>query len=185
MNMETEEVKIADFIKAIGLTMECEHKGVKTEKVKDWTGKEIDHSMDEWACTLTCGKQSMTTLFRQGLAYRKINRQKASHVLGYVPTMPEANKLQRDSSSIKDEKWIGMSIPTKPELDSVLDSLRSDSECWDNARNFDDFCSDLGYDTDSRKAESIYKACGEVSKELKYLLGSENYKALLETVERL
>lgn len=46
-----------------------------------------------------------------------------------------------------------------PELADVLDCLVSDASSVRNSRGFEDWCADLGYDTDSRKAEKTYKTC--------------------------
>lgn len=58
--------------------------------------------------------------------------------------------------------------PKKPGLNDVLQCLISDSRC---ASVFEDFCSDLGYDEDSREAEKIFKAVELQTKQLKEFLG--------------
>jgi hypothetical protein len=73
-----------------------------------------------------------------------------------------------------------------PECAEVLDSLASDANAYDNARDFADFAAEFGYDTDSRKAEAVYKACGRIAKRLRDLLGEDEYAALTTgEVERL
>ena len=74
--------------------------------------------------------------------------------------------------------------PTPPELDSVLDCLAGDASGYDNSRDFEDWCSEYGYDTDSRKAEKTYRAIGEQAKKLRHLLGEDGYRELLDA-ERL
>ena len=71
-----------------------------------------------------------------------------------------------------------------PSAADVLDCLASDSNTIDNARNFEDFCSDLGYDSDSRKAEKIYKACRHAAKRLRNFIGDQ-YETLVYNTERL
>lgn len=46
------------------------------------------------------------------------------------------------------------------------------TEGVDNARDFDDWCLDLGFDPDSRKAEKTFKACQSIARKLKQFLGS-------------
>ncbi len=48
---------------------------------------------------------------------------------------------------------------TPPNAASVLSSLIGDSIC--SLESFEDFCAELGYDTDSRKALATYLACQE------------------------
>lgn len=69
--------------------------------------------------------------------------------------------------------FTGSAISKEPTAADVLSCLLSDASCHDNARSFEDFASDLGYDSDSRKAERIYKACGSISKRLHRLLGDD------------
>ena len=60
-----------------------------------------------------------------------------------------------------------------PTLDEVLETLASDSAGVDNARDFEDWCSEYGYDTDSRKAERTYKAIEKQAIALRNLLGDD------------
>lgn len=77
----------------------------------------------------------------------------------------------------------GSAHTKNPTLPEVLDCLAMDASSVDNARNFEDWCSELGYDTDSRKAEGVYDACIAQAAELKRLLGKA-YPALLYETER-
>jgi hypothetical protein len=67
----------------------------------------------------------------------------------------------------------------EPKAGEVLNCLAMDAASLENARGFEDWASDLGYDTDSRKAEKIYKACEHASRRLKAFLGGEAYQLLL------
>ena len=60
-----------------------------------------------------------------------------------------------------------------PEVFEVLNCLQSD--CWlvRNNETFDDFCRELGYDTDSRRAEKIYEACKKTERDLDRFMGNE------------
>jgi hypothetical protein len=72
-----------------------------------------------------------------------------------------------------------------PEAEDVLDCLASDSASVDNARGFEDWASDFGYDTDSRTAEKTFKACEHAATRLSNFLGSGLYAQLLWNTERL
>jgi hypothetical protein len=65
---------------------------------------------------------------------------------------------------------------SEPTVDDCLDALLSDSAGADNT--FEDFCGEFGYDTDSRKAERIYKQCQKVRENMERLLG-EDFEAFL------
>jgi hypothetical protein len=80
---------------------------------------------------------------------------------------------------------MGLGLSHEPEADDVLDCLASDSASIDNARNFEDWASELGYDTNSRKAERTYRICQRQAERLEKFCGSEAYRELLYKVERL
>lgn len=59
----------------------------------------------------------------------------------------------------------------EPEVEAVLSCLVSDAQAGQD--DFEEFCSNLGYDNDSRRAERIHKACVSTGKRLEQFLGSE------------
>ena len=61
--------------------------------------------------------------------------------------------------------------PKKPKIADVLHSLILDAEA--SEYNFDDWCNDFGYSSDSIHALNIYKACLSNSTALKKHLGRE------------
>jgi len=67
-----------------------------------------------------------------------------------------------------------------PTLPSVLYSLLSESTAY--GQTFEDWCGDLGYDTDSRKAEEIFKACESTGRKLSKIDGNaiERARELLQ-----
>ena len=80
--------------------------------------------------------------------------------------------LKNGSKSISINFSQGFGIKNDPELDLVLDALKTD---FVNGRSFQDFCDDFGYDQDSIKALKIYKACLKNTDKVKKLFnGSLN-----------
>jgi hypothetical protein len=73
----------------------------------------------------------------------------------------------------------------EPTLDEVLDCMASDASGYDNAQSFEDWCSEYGFDTDSRKAERTYKTIQRQSGRLKELLGQESFDELIWNTERM
>jgi hypothetical protein len=70
-----------------------------------------------------------------------------------------------------------------PTCADVLDSLASDST-WADA-SFEEWCSDLGYDRDSRRAERTYRTCQRAARNLRLFLGSAAaYRELTQDIER-
>jgi hypothetical protein len=73
----------------------------------------------------------------------------------------------------------------EPTVEEVLDCLSSDAAGIENASNFEDWCSEYGYDTDSRSAEKTFKACEHSAKRLRNFLGDDLYDQLLWHTEKL
>lgn len=72
-----------------------------------------------------------------------------------------------------------------PTGEDVLDCLASDASTYDNAQGFEDWANEYGYDTDSRKAEKIFKAVEKQSIKLAQFLPTDAYQNLLWDIERL
>jgi hypothetical protein len=73
----------------------------------------------------------------------------------------------------------GSGIKQAPKLIDLFDSLRSDASCAGGS--FDDFCGDLGYDSDSRRALATYEACSATRAALLRMLGRDQFNALMES----
>jgi hypothetical protein len=80
---------------------------------------------------------------------------------------------------------MGLALCREPTVEDVLDCLASDASTVDNAKSFEDWCSELGYDTDSRKAERTYRACERQREKLMQFLGQAAYDQLVWNTERL
>jgi hypothetical protein len=78
---------------------------------------------------------------------------------------------------------MGYGLRGEPDAASVIDCLVSDSYAADV--DFEDWCSEFGYDVDSRKAEYTYKICVRQGIKLKRFLGSELYDEVMNEVERM
>jgi hypothetical protein len=77
----------------------------------------------------------------------------------------------------------GRAIVGDPTTEDVLNCLLADCNGFDYITGFEDWCSNYGYDSDSRTAEKIYKAVVHQSKRLGQFLGSLLNEAL--NTERL
>jgi len=77
----------------------------------------------------------------------------------------------------------GSAIEHGPTVEDVLNCLISDASSTDYS--FEEWCREFGYDTDSRKAEQIYKICQTQSVKLQRLLGASLYAELDTETERL
>lgn len=82
--------------------------------------------------------------------------------------------------------WGGFSAdkakPIMPDAVDVLYSLTSDSSVLD-AGGFEEWASEFGYDTDSRHAESIYRACLEIALKLRAAIGDSGMGLLRDAFQ--
>ena len=67
--------------------------------------------------------------------------------------------------------------PILPDPESVIHSLVMDSSVL-NHGGFEEWASDYGYDTDSRSAESTYRACLEIALKLRAAIGDAGLEQL-------
>jgi hypothetical protein len=79
----------------------------------------------------------------------------------------------------------GSAHTENPTLADVLDCLASDASGYENACTFEDWASEYGYETDSRKAEKTFRAIKRQAEQLKRTLGEDAYQELLYNTERM
>lgn len=72
----------------------------------------------------------------------------------------------------------GYGISGAPTVETVLECLSSDSSMLDYG--FEEWADNLGWDSDSRKAEKTYKLCQRQAKKLENMLGAPAFQDLLE-----
>lgn len=103
---------------------------------------------------------------------------------------PEGSRHWKCTLRVGSESMIvpfsqGSAFKDPPTLADVLDCLASDASGVENAESFEEWASDLGYDTDSRKAERTYNAIERQAEGLRRLFGREDARALMFDVERM
>lgn len=67
--------------------------------------------------------------------------------------------------------FVGQGWTKSPNAADVLSSLVMDAAYGNDS--FEDFCANTGYDTDSRQAERIYKACVATLPKVQRFLGAD------------
>lgn len=138
------------------------------------------HDSSEWQVTISRNNQTYSTTFSKGPGLRiwkatrqfpsthawtdKIKRGKRVELTWNAPNLltveeckAKGKDWQHQARVLEDFKLL--TEPEKPTLPEVLSCLVSDANCVRFGQSFDEFCSDLGYDNDSRKAESTFNGC--------------------------
>jgi len=143
--------------------------------------------MFHWLVTLSHNGQQFKTLYSMGYGHVEDKNGNPVHNYHYSPKqlafIPLRGEDYENNIGWTKAKMRGYRAAT-PKVSDVLDCLASDSSGYDNARNFEDWASEYGYDTDSRKAYATYQTVAEQAKALKHFLGEVVYTELLFDTER-
>jgi hypothetical protein len=92
-------------------------------------------------------------------------------------------RLTRDGNEMRTSWKQGAGIHEDPSAEDVLASMLLDASGYENARGFEDWASEYGYDTDSRKAHALYRRVGQQTSKLISFLGSDWNETSTEDAE--
>lgn len=111
---------------------------------------------------------------------------------GHCPSYKPGRQSVDDAARLKQECESGRSMLSRglggrsqrilPKTADVLASLVMDADALERG-TFEEWAGDFGYDTDSRTAEGIYRACLEIGLKLRNGLGEDGLKRLREACE--
>lgn len=152
---ETQTQTLPEFAASVGITLQA----VAVENppiLKDW-----QINMNHWRVTL---RRRFTEIYT-------IRNERGDQVNGHHDRARSMTILFHTGKGIKRD----------PTVADVLSCLISDASGSD--QSFADWCGDLGYDTDSRSAERVYKDCQREARRLRRFLGDDLYNAALYDVE--
>ncbi len=82
-------------------------------------------------------------------------------------------KLRYGKTSLTVPFWQGSAHEKPPTAADVISCLLSDTVNVENARDFEEWARDLGFDTDSRKAKKTYNQCERIGRRVRALLGDD------------
>jgi hypothetical protein len=127
---------------------------------------------DAWAITLSRDGHSEDFDFYTGTGLRE-------YVTGPKnPTIAQACRPGTIGRKEYDKRHLR---PVPPHAADVLYSLVRDAEAGN--MTFCEWCSELGFDTDSRKAEATYRACQDSADKLARVLSHQARKELAELLQ--
>lgn len=155
------DMEVDDFVLERGIIYKAMYEG---ESLEDgW-------AYDLWKVTF----DDVAFEFKTGLGLRKLEPWGSS--AGVFDGGPQPTK-----GTILYKQWQDTAKPVKPSAASVLHCLLLDYSACD--QSFASWCSDFGYDTDSRKALSIYEECQKNADKLKSLFSPDEISTLATLVE--
>ncbi len=133
-----------------------------------------------WTVTVHRGRASMSLPYSAGCAHAVIKN--PSNVPEGSPSWNAAVRVACEEGRIIRLRLGGGMSPggypqPGPSLRDVLYALVMDSSVLESG-GFEDWADELGFDTDSRKAESTYRACIDQSLKFRQLVADEGLKQL-------
>jgi hypothetical protein len=134
----------------------------------------------QWQCTIRRGGRAILTAdYRAGIGHCPSYKQRMTQDID--------EQVNFECGTGKTAKrWpsgrITAGAPILPDSVGVLYSLLSDASVL-NFDSFEDWASDYGYESDSRKAETIYRACLDIALKLRNGLGEALMGELQEAAQ--
>lgn len=129
-----------------------------------------------WSVTLERnGRDVLTTDYSAGIAYCPAYDQRARWTLDYTRAI--VDETETGFAVIPNRNVIRKGKAINPDAASVIASLVLDASVLD-AGGFEDWANECGYDTDSRAAEAIYRACLEIALKLRAAIGDAGLETL-------
>lgn len=138
------------------------------------------HKSLNWLVTINSGSSSITTDYMQGIGHIPWKTKSPARLNPRSIDAEAAINSACESGhyTLGYAEWRQAKIPT-PALLDILACLCSDASVLDCA-TFEDWAANCGYETDSRKAESIYNDCLEIALKLRSMLGAKELASLQE-----
>ena len=168
-----------DTIERLGLTVRAEFVPLsksRNAESKDERGNKV-YTLN-WKVTVAVnGRETLTTDYQAGMAHCPSYNQGARMTLDYVALIEHETETGRAARPIHNGHTILNGKAIEPKSADVLYSLAMDSDVLDYGA-FEQWAEEFGYDPDSRKAESIYRACLEIALKLRAGLGDSGLAAL-------
>lgn len=175
--MTTQEtLSPADAIASLGLTVESVFVPFSQSRNK----AEKNPSLN-WVVTVKRnGRDVIKTDYSAGMG----------HCPGYKQGNSVANMVAKHECETGRKAKIDMTgkayspqgAPILPDAVSVIYSLVMDSSVLD-AGGFENWAGDLGYDTDSRSAESTYRACLDIALKMRGAIGESGLETLRDAFQ--
>lgn len=172
------KTRLVEFISTLGLDYHADFVPMsKSRNAVDKPRKPSDLTINWQIIIGKQGHRELKTDYSQGIGYLP---KTAKYDLKYADDFQlaviacETGKIHH-----KHNTYIRIGNVTPPALIDVLYSLILDAEAIECA-TFEDWAQEFGCDADSRKAETIYRACLSIGLQLRQLISDDNLRQLRE-----
>lgn len=176
--MHTEEKeKLSAMIAELGLTMTADFVPFSQSRNKAEKTKSVN-----WRVTISApNSRSITTDYMQGVGLlpAPLNDIRVSRTKDGQSAIADAVETGKYSTKLG---YVFRKPIPAPSITDVLHSLVLDASAID-AGTFEEWAAEFGYDTDSRSAESSYRACLDIGLKLRAMIGDANLQRLREAFQ--
>ena len=191
---DTQSPTLPQVAESLGITIQSSSPMPGVEKATTKESKDWPHIA--YQVTLSHkGREVWSGPYRLGVghvkypkkgAFAKIHMtERESSVLKTLQESP--NAVWKDASSYEIHASLAAKLAkaqqVTPKLADVLHSLLSDGSPHFDSCSFEEWASEYGYDTDSRKAESIYRECLETGRKLARAFSPSDLEALRQAAQ--
>jgi hypothetical protein len=174
--MPDNHAAIDAVITQLGLTMTAVFVPWSQSRSRKDSPRLSDYSLNWRVTLLKDGKEVVTTDYSAGIGHCKNQPKHYGR-----PTIYEVNLIAAECEG-KALCEAGITRANNPELRDIVHSILLDSEAIEHG-SFESWARDFGYDTDSRKAEAIYRTCLEYGLKLRLAIGDTGITALREVFQ--
>lgn len=192
MNTDTQKT-LPQLLESLGVTVESRYLGVQREPADKKTG---EPGWLHFAFAVTVKRadrpDAIETPYKLGVGHVKLPAAPTFEMVRAVGNYATAENLldalrrrrhirpeyEREERAIYDAAARKQGLAPKPA--DVLHSLLSDGEAFFDGLTFEDWCDNLGFDPDSRKAEAAYRACDDIGRNLARMFSLDEIAQLRE-----
>jgi len=104
------------------------------------------------------------------------------HLFDAWQKKPNANYTEKEAF-VSMLGQVAKAINHKPQIADVTHSLLMDGSPYFDSESFEEWASNFGYDTDSRKAEKMYQECMETGRKLNRAFTAKELETLREAAQ--
>lgn len=202
----TPQDRIEAATKELGLSLSYKFVPFSVSRNKDEKHKSLN-----WVVTLKRGSASFSTEYSAGCGYCPANSLKWPAEIGIgtkkyrlnavieqecetgfahrwdngsmcIKRLMANRKATPDEFNIYKTEYVSRSSPIIPKDADVIHSIVLDASVLDEP-SFESWASNFGYDTDSRAAEAVYKACLDTALKLRAIIGDAGLRTLQEACQ--
>lgn len=176
------EKAVAEYLHEKGVTMTSKWLGLKKMDEAD------SYLMDAFIVTFQREDKTMTTDYFMGVGHRLLEcslANKACKELHMQPVIKAGSELtdtcRKTLQKANDRNIYPLLYVMHPTMATVIASILRDDEA--TRCSFSEWCCDLGYDIDSRKAYATYELCQQLGDKVNNFFTGEERSHLAELLE--